>query len=116
MVVFVPAVVTVLIAVPMVIVLEPAARALPVTAVIPAFTPSRTYPRSALVGDPGPVTVVPAIVMPHGIPIALHPHKLGSRWRRPYSKDAGCRRTADHNPHRDIRRENRRRGKQQYSQ
>src|SRR4051794_10286502 len=109
-------VVAVAIVVPLVLMLEPPPRTSPVAGVIPPILPARPHPRHTLIGNARPVSFVPAVVPANRVPVAVYPRELGTRRRRPNSDDTWGRRAADHDPHRDVRAEQRRGGEQQCSQ
>ena len=76
--------------VPVVIVIEAAARTVPVAAIEAATFMPRADPASSRVRWARPITFVPAIVASDGIPIAVDPHEIGcglrghdddGRWR-----------------------------------
>src|SRR5579864_1937243 len=71
-------IVPVVVMVPAVIMFEPAAISLPVALkeLLPIVV--RRYPARSFVGRPCPITLVPTVTATHWIPIALHPHELGT--------------------------------------
>src|ERR1700686_5472782 len=66
-------VVSLMLAVPVVIMLEAPAISVPVTVVIPAPFPTRPDPGCAAVRRQGPITPVPNVTAINYIPIAVHP-------------------------------------------
>ena len=75
------AAVSVVVSVPVVIVFKPAAIALPIANKIPILVIVRPNPASARIRRHRPITRVPSVVPSLRIPIALYPHKLGTRTR-----------------------------------
>ena len=74
--------VAVVVTVPAVVVLDAAVVSVPVARKKLLSVVMRPYPTSARIGRPGPVAVVPFIVISNGIPISFDPNEFGSRPRR----------------------------------
>src|SRR5690349_18016654 len=70
------------VAVPAVIVPEGSVIAFPVAFIIAGAVMARANPVSTLVGRTGPVAVMPSVLVPVGIPIALDPDIAGARSHR----------------------------------
>jgi hypothetical protein len=88
-------IVSILAAIPMMIVGEPPAITLPITVVESPPIMMGYYPHCTGVWRPRPVAIVPLPMMAHWIPIAFHPNKTRSRNNRPDTYDAGRRRRTD---------------------
>jgi hypothetical protein len=75
-------IVTVPVAIPMVIVRHPPAPAFPVTFVEALIIVVGHHPRCTRIRWPGPITVMPLVMMADWIPIPFHPDKAwsGSEW------------------------------------
>lgn len=89
------AVVAVTFAIPVVAMFETAAVTFPVAVVIAFTVVARTDPTSASVGRTSPVTLMPAVVMSHRIPIAVDPDIFGAWLTRVFVIGARRRRCAD---------------------
>lgn len=70
--------VAVVVFVPAMVVFEAAAVAVPVAGEEALAVVTRGDPTGAGVGRPGPITVMPSPTMADGVPIAVHPDKIGS--------------------------------------
>src|SRR2546427_7329128 len=104
-----------MIAIPMMVVVAPAALALPIPFKEALSVMARRDPAGARVGRAGPVSVMPLVVVSHGIPVALHPEKF--RTRTPWhNHDPLRRRRADSDPDRNLTEQRRPRHKQQGKQ
>ena len=79
-------------AIPAMIVLEPAAVTIPVTAIeLPALIP-RSYPDGAAIGRPRPISSVPMIAAAYRIPVPLYPVVIRARSHGPHLNHPGTRR------------------------
>src|SRR5579871_3236869 len=87
--------VPVVVMIPMVVVFETAAIAVPVTCKILAAFMARPHPVGSLIRRPRPVARVPAVMPSIGIPVAIDPHKVGTRAPRNNTKHARRRRLSD---------------------
>src|SRR6516225_11352423 len=90
-----------LLPIPVVIMFEVSALALPVALVEPLALVTRSDPASALVGRARPVAVMPFVMVPDWIPIPFDPHKTRPwrrRWRVHHSR-CGRRPDGDANRH-----------------
>src|SRR5581483_7639052 len=90
------------VAVPAMIVLVMAVRAIPVPSEIARAVMMRPNPDRALVRRAAPIAFMPPIMAFHRIPVALYPDKPGA-WHRRLHDDSRRRRRADLNSNRDIR-------------
>jgi hypothetical protein len=86
-VVVVPVLIPVLVVIPVVVMFEAATVSVPVARIILMSVMVRYNPAGACIGRPRPVAIVPLVVVPVGIPIAVDPGKLRT-WT--------CRRNAHH--------------------
>jgi len=93
--------VTIMVAIPAVVVIETTAAAFPVATVVAATFMARTDPAGADIGRASPVSAMPAVVMPDGIPIAVNPNIIGPRAHR-YDIVAWGWRSADFNADADL--------------
>ena len=101
-IVVVPAtVVTIMVAIPMMVVFEAAAGAVPIADEVAATFVAGTNPTRASVGRQGPIAAVPAIMMSVGIPIAINPEVVRARTHRNYIVARG-RRRPDFNADADL--------------
>src|ERR1700726_1328565 len=77
-------VVSVMLAVPAVIMLEAPTISVPVTVVVAAPFPTRSNPDCSTIRRLSPIAPVPNVAAVYGIPVAVHPHIAGSRchWSR----------------------------------
>ena len=66
-------VITVVIAIPVMVMIETAMRAVPIACIETAAFVTRADPMSALVGRSGPVTAMPDVAVIHGISVSLNP-------------------------------------------
>jgi hypothetical protein len=71
--------IAVMVAIPAVIVLKPAAISIPVTREELSSFIARAYPNGALIGRPGPIASMPLVVVSNRIPIAFHPDEFRTR-------------------------------------
>jgi len=85
------------IAVPAMIVIEPAAVAFPIALEELSALIARSAPMGAGVGGTGPISVMPTIPPSHWIPIAIDPEIIGSGGSRTGMDDPRCGRWP--NPH-----------------
>src|SRR5689334_9161206 len=85
-----PSAVAIPIAVPVMVMLESAARTVPVTGVIAAAFIVWNHPNCTFIRPAGPVATVPNVVAAHGVPVAFHPgiFGFGTRANRPHGVDA----------------------------
>jgi hypothetical protein len=95
--------IAVVVVIPVVVMIETATAAIPIAgeilvAVVVGSNPSRTFIRRS-----SPITVVPAIVTPVGIPVALDPYKIGARAARHHRDYARRWRGADLNANGNLR-------------
>ena len=88
-------VIAVMIVIPFVIVLETAALSVPVAVVKARAVVARSNPASAFIWRPRPISVMPAIVSRHWIPIPADPNEFGCGLRRENGDDARLGRRAD---------------------
>src|ERR1700693_2682705 len=82
-------------AVPVVIMLEPATISVPVAIVIAAPFPTRSDPQCSAVRRERPITSVPNVAAVYGIPVAVHPDIAGARGYRPDAHHTRGRRCAN---------------------
>lgn len=102
MIVIVPAtMVAIMVVIPMMVMFEAPAVAIPVAVVIAATFMARANPTRASVGRQRPIAAVPAIMMSVGIPIAINPEVLRTRAHR-YDIVARGRRRPDFNADADL--------------
>ena len=94
--------VAVAIVIPLVIVRHAAAIAFPVAFEPPRAIVMRRYPPGARVWRARPIPFMPMIAMPHRVPIAFNPNKIGTRSRRPDPHDPRRRWRADRNAHGNL--------------
>ena len=87
--------------IPPMIVHDGAALALPSSLVVPPTDVVRRHPIRARVRRPCPVPVMPGVMTPGGIPVALHKGEVGTRLRRD-DVDARGRRDANPDTHGDL--------------
>jgi hypothetical protein len=59
-------------------------------------------PVSAGIGWPSPISLIPAVVPSHGVPVTLHPNKIRPRTGRPNRDDAGRRGWTNSDSDRDL--------------
>jgi hypothetical protein len=81
--------------IPMVVVLPPTGVAVPIPGEVSASFVSRRDPAGSRVRWAGPITGVPLVVVPHGIPIALDPSKFRAGARRQNPDNTWGRRCAN---------------------
>jgi hypothetical protein len=74
--------ISVTIMVPVVVVFNSTSLPGPVTRKVLRAIVVRRNPNGSQIRTSSPVTLVPAILVPHRIPIAFHPHKIWPRLRR----------------------------------
>jgi hypothetical protein len=72
------AIVAIAVVVPAVIVLRPSMRAIPIAAKELVAIVPRSDPSCAFIGRTRPISVVPPVMPPHWIPIAVNPEEAGS--------------------------------------
>ena len=87
----------------MVIVFNAAAVSFPIPRIISFAVVAWCNPVSSLIRRSSPIAFMPLVMIPHGIPITLHPHVVrvwpcrhndngpGRRWRRNYDSDGNLR-------------------------
>ena len=83
--------ISIMVVVPMVIVLQPASIAVPVTRIILLSVMARFHPAGAGVGGTCPVAFMPLVVMADRIPVAAYPREFRAWARRHNADDAGTR-------------------------
>lgn len=81
--------VAIAIPIPVVVMLEPPAVTVPVTAVKLAALITRSDPGSARIRRPGPISTMPPIAMAYGIPVPVHPIIISARRDRTDTHHAG---------------------------
>lgn len=102
-IIVVPAVaVPVVVMVPAVVVLEAAVVAVPIAGEVALAIVMRRDPTRARIRRTRPITLVPLVAMPDGIPVAFHPNEIGpgSRWND--RQHAGRRRRSDLDSDRNL--------------
>src|SRR5689334_16630271 len=87
------------IAVPSMIVVEPAAVAIPITFEELSSLIARTYPMRSAVGRTGPISVMPPVPSSNRIPVTVYPEVIRPGGSRTHPDDARRRRRA--NPYAD---------------
>src|SRR5436190_19483086 len=90
--------VSVTVAVPAMVMLEAPAIALPVAFEKHCAVMTRPHPTCVRIRGPGPVAVVPSVVVPDRIPVTINPEVVRSRNRRTDVHHTGRRRGTDPNP------------------
>src|SRR5581483_3129197 len=76
------AIIPIAIAVPSVIMNHAPAIAFPIAVVEPVVLITRYYPACGWISGSCPVSVMPLVVVPNGIPVAVYPYKTRTwRWR-----------------------------------
>jgi len=95
MVVVIAVAITVVVMVPMVIMFKSAMLPVPIPRKILCAVMMRWNPARANVGWPRPVTLMPFIVSPYRIPVALDPNEIRTRGGRKNANHAGRRRRPD---------------------
>jgi hypothetical protein len=88
--------------VPVVIVLDSAPVAFPITLIILATLITRSGPASSLVWSERPVALMPFPVVSYRIPIAINPHIIRSRASRKYANHTWRRRWTDSDSNRNL--------------
>jgi len=83
--------------VPPVFVPHASAIAFPIAVIITLAVVARAYPYRATVRRPGPISVMPLVVIPDWIPIAIHPEVSRARSYRPDPNHPWRRRRSDSN-------------------
>jgi len=106
-IVAVTVVVAVLIAVPTMIVFEPAAIAIPVAGEEPLAIMMRCNPYGAGIRRLAPIAGMPFVMVTDWIPVAVNPNKLRAGSGRPYCNHTRRRRRADSDSHGEVCREGR---------
>ena len=96
-IIVVPIAVAIMTLVPLVIMVKPAAVPFPVARIKLLAIVTRSYPSSALIGWPRPVTVMPLVTISLRVPIAVQPDKIRAWAARSTVNHAGLRRRADSN-------------------
>jgi hypothetical protein len=81
--------------VPTMIVLDAAAGAFPITGKVARSIVMRRYPVGSGIRRPAPIPGMPSPLVPHRIPIAIDPKKVGAGSHRPHSNYARRRRRPD---------------------
>jgi hypothetical protein len=72
----------------MMVVLDPAALALPVAVIEALSIVARSYPASGRVYRPAPISGMPLIVVPYGIPVTVYPDEFRTWTRRKNANDS----------------------------
>ena len=75
-------VIAVMVAIPVMVVIEAAMRTIPVAGVEPAAFMARTDPMRAGVRWTSPISFMPNVTAACGIPVALYPNEFGTRANR----------------------------------
>jgi hypothetical protein len=88
-------VVSLMLAVPAVIMLEAPTISVPVTVVVPAPFPTRSDPGCAAVRGKSPIAPVPTVAAIYHVPIAVNPHIAGARSYWPDAQHTRRRWSAD---------------------
>jgi len=88
--------------VPAMVVLTPAAIAFPVTVIESLAVVTGTNPMSTAIWWPRPISVMPLVMVPDGVPVAIYPKELRTRGDRPNPNRSGGRRRADSNSDRNL--------------
>ena len=88
-------VVSLMLAVPAVIMLEAPTISVPVTVVVPAPFPTRSDPGCAAVRGKSPIAPVPKVAAVYHVPIAVNPHIAGARGYWPDAQHTRRRWSAD---------------------
>jgi hypothetical protein len=96
------AVIAVAVSIPAMVVLAAAPVPIPVAFIKTFPVMTRSYPARAFVGRTSPITVVPPIPAPNGIPIAVYPDIAGSGKRWPYSNHSRRGRRTDPDSYSDL--------------
>jgi hypothetical protein len=91
--------ISLMLAIPSVIVIEPATIPIPVAVVVPASLPTRSDPRRSAVRRNCPITTVPNVAAIYRIPIAVHPDIARARRNRSHPIRTRRRWSADSNSH-----------------
>jgi hypothetical protein len=99
--------------VPMVVMLEMAAIAVPVACVIPAAFMARTDPAGSRVWRARPIAPMPSVMPSVGIPVAVNPDKLRPRTWRKHANHAWGRWRPDADSNGNLSRERQRAGQQE---
>jgi len=73
--------VSIAVMIPPMIMFKPAAIAFPVSLKILPTLVTRAYPSSTFIGWPGPIPIVPPVMMTDRVPVAVDPHKFRTRTR-----------------------------------
>jgi hypothetical protein len=97
------AMIAVVVAIPVVVVFDPAARAVPVTRNIVLPVVTRRHPSCPLIRRPAPICLVPPVMASHWIPIAVHKHVTWTRTYRSNPNDPRRRRRSDPDSDRKLR-------------
>lgn len=102
MVITIPVAVSVAIMIPMVVVFETAAIAIPIAVIELPILVSGSHPPGTGIRSASPVAFVPFIVAAYGIPIALDPHKIRPRLSRQLSDYSRARRWPNPDTERNL--------------
>jgi hypothetical protein len=97
----IPIKIPVSIPVPVVVMLPPATITLPITGEVSFSIIMRTYPVSTGVRRTRPIALVPFVMTPHRIPIALDPDEVGARTHR-HGNHSRRRRSSDPDSNRHL--------------
>jgi hypothetical protein len=89
------AIVAIAVAVPVVIVIKPSMRAIPIAGKELVAIVPRSDPSCAFIGRPRPISVVPPVMTSNGIPIAVNPEEAGSWGYGPHPHHSRRGRRAD---------------------
>jgi hypothetical protein len=79
-VVFTP--IAVVVAIPVMVVLDPAALTLPIPPIEALSIVTRSYPSSPPIGWASPISSMPPVMAPYGIPVPVYPDEVWTRPRR----------------------------------
>jgi hypothetical protein len=90
-------VVSLTLAVPAVIMIEPAMLSFPVAVIISAALPARSHPHCAAVRSKRPITAVPNVAAVYHVPIAVNPYVVRARGDRSHPVHTRRRWSADSN-------------------
>jgi len=97
----VPSVVSIPVTIPVVVVLNPPAIALPVASVVLAALVSWTYPTCTAVWRTSPISAMPLVMVSSWIPVAIDPYEVWT-WPRRCNPNNGRRRRTDSHSYRDL--------------
>jgi len=97
----VPSVVSIPVTIPVVVVLNPPAIALPVASVVLAALVSWAYPTCSAIWRASPISPMPLVMVSCRIPVAIDPYEVWPRSHRGYTNNRR-RRRADPHSYRDL--------------